>query len=498
MSRSIFLEISSLTPQRVTEIMEDVRLQHRGGTDKVFNLVLTNIADEQGNLYTDTLNTLRPYMVGGALQACDNVFVGTRWLPWSWSKYGADPNQWYNHYAVWGGILNSNYRWDNINYNRKVWAAFKAQYNLPWQHFYISMEMDLGALYHSALGPQIKAAYEAYLIQVCRDAKAVEPNRSVLWSPFHWDKFSATTSAQRNTMKVRLNTMMANVKNLSGMGINFLDLQDGLGARPGTITTGDAISAFKAVEDAYAFASTKMNVEWYRTTSGGFVAHNAASREAEYLASGITTGAVWEGRYWEDAHSHTTTPPIPSTPAITFMTREQWGANNSLPRLGFYVPPSVRTELHVHHTVSLDLNDATPNRWSVAEATRYMRALQTARPDLGRDIPYTYVFFLMENLDVLICEGRGLLRTGAHTAGHNTAGFGWSVAGNFDIPDNDAANALLFAIVNEAKYLRLNGYPNLCSRKNPRGWDLWGHRDTAPKSCPGNTLYPKLGSVKVV
>jgi len=496
-SRSIFLEVSSLTPERIVSIVEDIRAHHRSGTDRVYNLVLTNIADIGGALYVAQLDALRPYMVGGALAACDNVFVGTRWLPWDWAKYGADPAQWYNHYAVWGGILNGQYRWDNLFYNQKVWKAFKERYALPWQHFYVSMEMDVGSLYHSALGLQIKSAYEAYLIQSCKDARVVESSRSVLWSPFHWDKFGRVTAAQRNELRVQLNSMMLNVKNLSGTaGINFLDLQDGLGARPGIVTVSDAAAAFSTVASAYPFASAKMNVEWYRATSSGFVADNASAREAEFLASGITTGAVWEGRYFKDAHSHGAVPS-PSVPSIKFLSRSQWGANTNLPQLGFHVPPAVRTELHIHHTVALDGNDATPNRWSEAEAVQYMRTLQTARPDLGRDIPYTYVFFVLENLDILICEGRGLLRSGAHTAGHNTAGFGWAVAGNFDLMDDGAANAFLFAVGNEAKYLRTAGFPNLCSRKNPQGWDLWGHRDTAAKSCPGNTLYPKLGGVKV-
>lgn len=498
--RSIFLEVSSLTADRAVSILEDIRSQHRANApnDRVFNLVLTNIADLDGNLYTEILDIIRPYLPGGSLVACDNVFIGTRWLPWQWAQYGADPNKWYNHYAVWGGILFSQYRWDNIFYSRKVWKAFKERYDLPWMHFYISMEADLAAFHHSELGHQIRLAYEATIIELCKEAKAVEPNRSVMWSPFHWTPFRQTSVAERSRLADELVPFFNNVKNYSGMGINFLNLQDSVGARPGIVHKEDAFECIRLVAASHPFASVRMNVEWFKLDANGIVPQNAFDRENWYVGQGYKVDAIWEGRWWKDAHSHSGTPTPTPFPKIKFLTREQWGARTDIPRLGFYVPPTSRTELHIHNTAAIDGNDSTPNRWTEAEAIRYMKILQTVRPDLGFDVSYTWVFFVMENLDVLICEGRGLLRSGAHTAGHNTAGFGWGVGGNFDLSDGDAGDAFLKVVQNEAKYLRANGFPNLCNVKNPKGWDMWGHRDTAPKSCPGNTLYPKLATVKVV
>lgn len=174
-----------------------------------------------------------------------------------------------------------------------------------------------------------------------------------------------------------------------------------------------------------------------------------------------------------------------------YLSRADWGANRNLPRLGFPVDPLKRTEIHVHHTAAVDTSDFTKNRWSKKNAIKYMRALQTIRPDLGKDIPYTETFFVLENLDVAIMEGRGLWRTGAHTAGHNTAGFGWSAAGNFDLGDPQAVRALIGSMSNRYRWLKSQQFKNL-GTSHPDGRVAYGHRDTKSTACPGQHLYAAL------
>lgn len=174
-----------------------------------------------------------------------------------------------------------------------------------------------------------------------------------------------------------------------------------------------------------------------------------------------------------------------------YLSRADWGANTRLPRLGHPVDPSKRTEIHVHHTAAVDTSDFTKNRWSRANAVKYQRALQTIRPDLGKDIPYTEVFYVLENLDVLIMEGRGLWRTGAHTAGHNTAGFGWSAAGNFDLGDPQAVRALIGSMSNRYRWLKSQQFGRL-GDSHPAGRIAFGHRDTKSTACPGQHLYAAL------
>jgi hypothetical protein len=174
-----------------------------------------------------------------------------------------------------------------------------------------------------------------------------------------------------------------------------------------------------------------------------------------------------------------------------YLSRAGWGVNTSLPRLGFAVAASKRTEVHVHHTAAVDTSDFTKNRWTIKNAIKYQRQLQTIRPDLGKDIPYTEVFYVLENLDVTIMEGRGLSRTGAHTAGHNTAGLGWAVAGNFDLGDPDAINVVIASIDNRIRWLRKSGFPNLTDT-HPTGRTVYGHRDTKATACPGAHLFAAL------
>jgi hypothetical protein len=182
--------------------------------------------------------------------------------------------------------------------------------------------------------------------------------------------------------------------------------------------------------------------------------------------------------------------------ADRYLSRLEWGANTTLPRLGFNVDPARRTEVHVHHTAAVDSSDFTKNRWTIDNAVKYQRQLQTVRPDLGKDIPYTEVFYVLENLDVAIMEGRGLSRTGAHTANHNTAGFGWAVAGNFDLNDPDAIDVVVKSIDNRIRYLRNTGFPNL-TNTHPAGRIVYGHRDTKSTACPGGHLYAALPRISL-
>ncbi len=148
------------------------------------------------------------------------------------------------------------------------------------------------------------------------------------------------------------------------------------------------------------------------------------------------------------------------TPRVAYYERDEWGARTDIPRLGGpedprrtgsgyrrrLVPRDRRTHIIQHHTVIID-DDATPNLWeTTAEVFRKMRQLQTIRPDLGLDVPYNFVGFLMAAsypAMLIICEGRGFDRSGAHTAGqaadgswHNVSGLALALEGNFELGGN--------------------------------------------------------------
>jgi hypothetical protein len=384
---------------------------------------------------------------------------------WGGKLYIGNPEPESYHYAR---ILDQGWRWANLAAAEQAANAAKS-YADGW---YITLETGLNLLAYQ----NYQAAWEAYLIEMVKRLRAVK-DVPIIWSPYVTGLFDpAVVVGYRKTMEA--------VLRWSPEAQFELHLQDGVGAR---IQTKESAKVWAIALMASTVAvDFKMNVEWF--TIDGY--QPRVPDEAFY---GIEVGACWELRYWYRAHSDLTIPKI------VYLTRAEWGARTDLPRLGYYVAPAKRTEVHVHHTATVDTYDPgvwTRNRWDLGEAIAYQRRLQTARPDLGKDIPYNLVSFVSEDAKtVWVMEGRGLYRSGAHTAGHNTAGFGWAVGGNFDLPDPEAAKAFIFEVDNRLTYLRRNGFFNLGSARSPKGWWVWGHRDSAPKACPGSTLYPMLASV---
>lgn len=183
-------------------------------------------------------------------------------------------------------------------------------------------------------------------------------------------------------------------------------------------------------------------------------------------------------------------------PELVFVPRSEWGSSQATEdfiRNRYSVTAKEKTSVHVHHTGAIDVDDNTPNRWDYDEAVAYMRRLQTSRPDLG-PLPYNENYAVNEDLSIVwVFEGRGLLKVGAHTAGYNRSGIGLGALGNFDRGDTDGAKAIKYAMERRVAWLRNEqGFTNLGTRKNPNGWNAWGHRDTSTKTCPGHSLYPLL------
>jgi len=188
-------------------------------------------------------------------------------------------------------------------------------------------------------------------------------------------------------------------------------------------------------------------------------------------------------------------------PSVIFVPRKEWGASSATE---LFISNRVRDsrldkrEIHVHHTAAIDVNDNTPNRWDYDEAVAYMRRLQHSRPDLG-PLPYSENYAVNEDLSIVwVFEGRGWDVRGAHTANHNASGVGLGAFGNFDKEDIPAAEAILHAMEIRVAQKRQEGYLNLGSKKSPKGWNAWGHRDSSNKTCPGHSLYPLLSSFRLL
>lgn len=117
--------------------------------------------------------------------------------------------------------------------------------------------------------------------------------------------------------------------------------------------------------------------------------------------------------------------------AIYYRTRADWGANPALPRKGWKVPATQFKGLVGHHTVTEpDIDFDAPLQDRIGQADGHMRYIQTVRPDLGLDSPYSFVAIYIGGNDWVVCEGRGWYRTGAHTIGFNSSRYGVAYAGN--------------------------------------------------------------------
>lgn len=184
--------------------------------------------------------------------------------------------------------------------------------------------------------------------------------------------------------------------------------------------------------------------------------------------------------------------PNHPTPGLVVLSRADWGAGTRT-RLGVNVARDAREEVYIHHTVTIDADDS-PNEWeTLAEVSGMMRRLQTIRPDLGYDIPYNFVAFVMKTGVLVLAEGRGLDRSGAHTSGHNKSALGVSFAGDFE---NKAAPAGLDThLKNLGLWLGVlksyHGFTNL-GRVRPADRAVFGHRDQKSTACPGRHIYERL------
>ena len=121
----------------------------------------------------------------------------------------------------------------------------------------------------------------------------------------------------------------------------------------------------------------------------------------------------------------TTTHKLPNGGTLTYLNRVDWGANTSYPRKGYQLELVDFVGLILHHTVMVlaDWDGDGITHGDLDDISRYMQRLQTIRPDLGLDVPYSFVVFRGAGPnDVVICEGRGWTLSGAHTAGPPSTG----------------------------------------------------------------------------
>jgi len=193
---------------------------------------------------------------------------------------------------------------------------------------------------------------------------------------------------------------------------------------------------------------------------------------------------------------------MPSRPDV--ITREQWGADESMRRCGPYYADRLKAA-YVHHT-------AGSNSYSRADADNVVRGIYAFHVQ-GRgwcDIAYN---FLVDRFG-RVFEGRygGMSKPliGGHAAGFNSGTTGVAAMGNFTTaaPPRDMVQAFkrLMAWRLDVAHLRPTGWATLTSTgggtsRYGAGESvtlrvITGHRDTSYTSCPGGRLYAKLDEIR--
>lgn len=159
---------------------------------------------------------------------------------------------------------------------------------------------------------------------------------------------------------------------------------------------------------------------------------------------------------------------------MIIVPRAEWGAQ--FPR-GFGPAPLPAREVWLHHTVT---RAPAPNPPAECSAMHALESIGHGR--FGGGVSYT--FLVMPSGRVY--EGHGVDRLGAHTVGHNSAGRGIALVGNYDTAEPSAA--MLTAVV------------DLLRHGHGAGW--WttpaltgGHRDVKATACPGNRAYVLIGEL---
>ena len=182
---------------------------------------------------------------------------------------------------------------------------------------------------------------------------------------------------------------------------------------------------------------------------------------------------------------------------MMYLDRSDWDARSDLPRRGSVVQADQRTEVFIHHT-TITSGGASPNSWpDMATVRARMRVLQVVRQaDLGADVPYSFVAFVMDDGELVVCEGRGFDRSGAHTVGHNRSAFGIALQGNFESHKPPAGFDERLEELGDWLAQQRRGRFSRLGDSRPPDRDVWAHRDIKATLCPGQHLFDRLDRIR--
>lgn len=190
---------------------------------------------------------------------------------------------------------------------------------------------------------------------------------------------------------------------------------------------------------------------------------------------------------------------------VDYRSREAWGCDESIRdwEPDYY---DVQT-LVVHHTATAS-NPSDP-----AAVVRSIYQNQTVGQDFG-DIGYNLLidqfgvvyegrYSGTDPVPIFDSSGAGLMVTGAHVLGFNSANLGVCLIGDFTAaqPTAAARQALVTVLAGLARVCGIDPlaqviYVNPVSQATNTVLGISGHRDWAATECPGDAFYPFLQGVR--
>uniref|UniRef100_A0A6B0V6H6 Putative peptidoglycan recognition protein n=1 Tax=Ixodes ricinus TaxID=34613 RepID=A0A6B0V6H6_IXORI len=162
---------------------------------------------------------------------------------------------------------------------------------------------------------------------------------------------------------------------------------------------------------------------------------------------------------------------------ISFVSREQWGANPSKPENYFRTLDGVPYVFY-HHTDG----DECDSRDTCADIIRMWQVCHQGTRGWD-DIAYNFLI----GGDGSVYEGRGWRRVGAHTLGYNDISLSFGFIGNFSnkVPNSQMLRA--------AEMLIQCGIAMGAISAN---YTLHGQRDANCRVCPGDTFYRHITTLQ--
>lgn len=282
-------------------------------TPKLDGLVLGNAADAQGELYTAQLDIVDDYF-----HCFSNIFIGTVEPDW------AGPGSPYVE-----GIVDPQFRWQQINLSRAVADKLLARYPAVYFHWYITYEANLNFFVGDDVrvdrtvgtpisGYAVKEAYKAFLYQLSGDLYA-KRQRTVLWSPTFWTPYASLSATQRSELQSAVRDVL-----VGSVRVNWLHFQDLIGQQSyvvcqsfsscyprvtypiGCDNTVGYYGLLKAATSSTQVVSLRTNMEMFimqRAPGNQYGIMPAdknelIEREACYGRNSVPIGASWEIRWW--------------------------------------------------------------------------------------------------------------------------------------------------------------------------------------------------------